>query len=91
MATKKITLTELRNIVKQIIKEENNNEKKFVLAIDDDSVRYFITKGKNDMYIVIEEMTNELYEMKPEHAKKIFRVVGDATDLENSKLNKLIN
>ena len=33
MATKKITLNELRNLVKQIIKEEENNENQILLKV----------------------------------------------------------
>jgi hypothetical protein len=75
----------------KLIKEENHeNKKNFSLVIDKQSNRYFLTKKDNNKYIIINEKTKEISEIEHNLAKQLFRIVGDATDIENSQINKLI-
>lgn len=90
MKIKKIKLTEFKSLIKNIIKEEMDNHKNFTLVIDKESNRYFLTKNDNDKFTVINEKTKNISEMEHSLAKQLFRVVGDANDIENKEMNNLI-
>lgn len=122
MKTKKVNLNEFKSLIKQIIKEENDNpcwkgyqkfgtkmkngkevpncipineeidenKKNFSLVIDKQSNRYFLTKKDDNKYIVINEKTKEISEIEHNLAKQLFRIVGDATEIENNQMNNLI-
>ncbi len=61
------------------------------MVIDKQSNRYFLTKKDDNKYIVINERTKEVSEIEHSLAKQLFRLVGDATDMENNMMNKIIN
>jgi hypothetical protein len=86
--TQKIKLSEVKELVRKSLKE--GDEKKFVLAIDKQSNRYFVTKKDDNYYIVVNEKTKEVSNIEVGLAKQIFRAVGDANDYENKEFNQLI-
>ncbi len=51
MATKKITLNELRSIVKQIIKEENNNHYKDIFTIRKNNTYFGHVTKEDNQYV----------------------------------------
>jgi hypothetical protein len=59
MATKKITLNELRTLVKQIIKEESHRTIK--LKIDGESITFFKQNDNGVIYVYGEDENGETY------------------------------
>ena len=70
---------------------EENQGKKFTLAITKNSDRYFLTRLDSNHYVAISEETNIVSKIDETLAKEMFRAVGSATDIENKKCNELLN